>query len=73
MCSATTMMVLVTVARTAQRKFPHQKHLNTMIDHAPTTDTAAATGHTLSITDVGRGTTLTCLDHTISLNITEIQ
>ena len=42
-----------------------------MIDYTPTIATATEIGHTLSITDAGKGTTLTGQDHTININVTE--
>ena len=65
--------ILVTLPRTANRQFPHEKHLITMIDHSPTHTiaTTAETGHTPSITDTGKETILTGQDHTINLYVTE--
>ena len=71
MCSATMVLVLVTLPRTAQRKFPHQKHLIIIIDHTPTIAATTETGHTSLITEAGKGTTLTGQDNTIYLNMTE--
>ena len=71
MHSATIVTVLVTLPRTAQRKCPHQKHFITVIDHTLTIAATAEAFHTLSITDVGRVTTLTGQGHTTDLNVTE--
>ena len=73
MCSATTVMDVVTSSWTAQQEFPHQEHLITMIDCAPshTMVTTTETDHTLSTTDTAEDTTLTGQNHTINLNMTE--
>ena len=54
-----------------REKCPQQEHITTVIDYAPTIVATAEIVHTLSITDAGKGTTLTCQDHTINLNMTE--
>ena len=72
MYNATIAAVLVTLPRTAHRKFPHQKHLVMVIDHTPTIVTTTGTDHTHSIMDTGKGTPLTGQDHTIDLNMTEV-
>ena len=71
MHSATIVMVLVTSSRSAPRKFPHWKHLVTVIYHTSTIAATEDTGHTLSFTDPGKGTPLTGQDHTINLHGTE--
>ena len=70
---ATSATALVILPRTAQRKFPHQEHLVTTIDCAPThmTIAAAEADPHLSITNTTKETASTGQDHTIDLNVTE--
>ena len=55
MHSVITATALVILSKTAQRKFPHQEHLITMTDHAPThiIITTTGTDHHLSTTAPG--------------------
>ena len=73
MHSVKTVMVLVILPGTVKRKFPHQEHLITMIDHTPTHVMIATVGtdYNLSTADAARETASTGQDHTIKLNTAE--
>ena len=64
--SGITVMALVTLPSTVQRKSPHQEHLATMTDHAPDhiTTTTAETDHSPFITDAARKDTSIVQGHT---------
>ena len=73
MHSVITVMVLVILSRTAQRKFPHHEHLVTTTDHTPNhvMTTAAGTDHSPFITDAARENALTGWSHTANLATAE--